>query len=50
MYLSEDTLEIAKEMIAIYGDKNKIGDYKISKEKVELTPEEEELLKECFED
>lgn len=50
MYLDEKTLKIAKDMLETYGDINKIGNYKILKDKVKLTPEEERLLKECLED
>ena len=48
MYLDEEKLKIANEMLKTYGDRNKIGNYKILKDKVRLTPEEDEFLRECF--
>ena len=50
MNSNKETLEIAMKMIAVYGDKEMIGDYKYLNGKTILTKEEEELLKNCFED
>lgn len=50
MNLNQDTLEIAMKMIAVYGDKDIIGNYKYINDKSILTKAEEDLLKDCFED
>ena len=50
MNLNQETLKIAMQMIDVYGDKEIIGNYKYLNEKTILTKEEEELLKDCFED
>lgn len=50
MNLNKDTLDIAMKMIAVYGDKEIIGNYKYLNDKAILTKEEEELLKDCCEE